>query len=88
MLKAGLLNVKEKGMNICYIMNRCFFFSERSGSKCRGVLMKHCPKVKGEQVIILQMAQQLKTQNINVVVGQLFCHHCKAKFSLEAYLAR
>ena len=65
-----------------------FFFSEGSGSKCRGVLMKHCPKVKDEQVIILQMAQQLKTQNINVVVGQLFCHHCKAKFSLEAYLAR
>ena len=57
-----------------------FFFSERSGRKCRGVLMKHCPKVKGEQVIILQMAQQLKTQNINVVVGQLFCHHCKLNF--------
>ena len=65
-----------------------FFFSERSGSKCCGVLMKHCPKVKGEQVIILQMAQQLKTRNINVVAGQLFCHHCKAKFSLEVYLAR
>ena len=45
-------------------------------------------QVKGEQVIILQMAQQLKTQNINVVAGQLFCHHCKAKFSLEVYLAR
>ena len=40
-------------------------------------------KVKGEQVITLQMAQQLKTQNINVVPGQLFCRRCKAKFLLE-----
>ena len=45
--------------------------------------MKHRRKVKAEQVITLQMAQQLKAKNINVVPGQLFCHQCKAKFSLE-----
>ena len=37
-------------------------------------------KVKGEQVIILQMDQQLKTQNISDVPGQLFC---KDEFLLE-----
>ena len=57
--------------------------SERRKSKCCGVLIKHCRKVKGEQVITLQMAQQLKTKNINVVPGQLFCRQCKAKFLLE-----
>ena len=56
---------------------------ERRESKCCAVLMKHCHKVKGEQVITLQMAQQLKTKNINVVPGQLFCRQCKAKFLLE-----
>ena len=34
----------------------------RRESKCFAVLMKHCHKVKGEQVITLQMAQQLKTK--------------------------
>ena len=46
--------------------------------------MKHRRKVKGEQVITLQIAQQLKTKIINVVPGQLFCRQCKAKFLLEA----
>ena len=41
-------------------------------------------KVKGEQVIILQMDQQLKTKNISDVSGQLFCCQCKDKFLLEA----
>ena len=45
--------------------------------------MKHRRKVKGEQVITLQMAQQLKTININFVLAQLFCRQCKAKFLLE-----
>ena len=53
---------------------------ERRESKCYAVLMKHRRKVKGEQVISLQMAQQLKTKNINVVPGQLFCCQRKAKF--------
>ena len=36
-------------------------FFERRDSKCCAVLMKHRLKVKGKQVITLQMAQQLKT---------------------------
>ena len=56
---------------------------ERRENKCYGVLMKDCCKVTGEQVITLQMAQWLKTKNINVIKGQLFCRHCKAKFLLE-----
>ena len=42
---------------------------ERRESKCCGVLIKHCRKVKGELLITLQMAWQLKTKNINVVSG-------------------
>ena len=38
---------------------------------------------KGEQVITLQMAQQLKSKNINVVPGELFCRKCRAKVLLE-----
>ena len=38
---------------------------------------------KGEQVITLQTAQQLKTKNIIIVPGQLFYRQCKAKFLLE-----
>ena len=45
--------------------------------------MKHRHKVKGEPVITVQMVQQLKTKNINVVAGQLFCCQCKAKLLLE-----
>ena len=52
-------------------------------TKCYAVLMKYRPKVKGEQVITFQMAQQLKPKNINVVLGQLSCRQCKAKFLLE-----
>ena len=37
---------------------------ERRESKCCAVLMKHRHKVKGEQVITLQMAQQLKIKKI------------------------
>ena len=36
--------------------------------------MKHRRKVKGEQVITLQMAQQLKTKNINVVCTVAICN--------------
>ena len=57
-------------------------FEKRESEHC-AVLMNHCHKVKGEQVLTLRMAQQLKTKNINVVPGQLFCHQCKAKFLLE-----
>ena len=57
--------------------------SERRESKCCAVLIKHRHRVKGEQGITLQMAQQLKTKNFNFVPEQLFCRHCKAKFLLE-----
>ena len=46
---------------------------ESRDSKCCAVLIKHCQKVKGEQVIILQMDQQLKPENISHVSGHLFC---------------
>ena len=58
---------------------------ERRESKCCALLMKHCRKVKGEQVITFQMAQRLKTKNINVVLGQLFCRQSKAKFLLKTH---
>ena len=45
--------------------------------------MKYHPKVEGEKVITLQIAQQLKAKNINVVPAQQFCRQCKAKFLLE-----
>ena len=56
---------------------------ERRESKYCAVLKKHRRKIKGEQVIILQMDQQLKTKNISDVSGQLFCCQCKDKFLLE-----
>ena len=40
---------------------------EMRESKCCAVLMKHRRKVKGEQVLIVQMDQQLKTKNISDV---------------------
>ena len=41
---------------------------EMRESKCCAVLMKHRRKVRGEQVIILQMDQQLETKNIRDVL--------------------
>ena len=51
---------------------------ERRESECCAVLMKHRCKVKGEQVLIVQMDQQLKTKNNQS--KQLFCCQCKDKF--------
>ena len=81
--RAGLLNVKEKGMTICYTVNRCFgnVFERRESKSCAALMKRR--KVKGEQVIILQMDQQLKTKNISDVSGQLFCCKGKYKFLLE-----
>ena len=56
---------------------------ERRESKCCEVQMKHHGKAKDEQVITLQMAQQIKTKNINVAARQLFCRQYKAKCLLE-----
>ena len=36
-------------------------------SKCCAVLMKYRPKVKGEHVITLQIAQQLKAKNVVMI---------------------
>ena len=89
--RAGLLNVKSRtfkceGERNDHMLHYEQVFGnvfERRESKCCGVLMKHRRKVKGEQVVTLQMAQQIKTKNINVVPRQLFCHQCKARFMLE-----
>ena len=69
-------------MTICYIMNRCLVI-ERRKSKCCAVFMKHCHKVKNEQVIILQMDQQLKTKNISDVPGNYFVVSVKINFCLR-----
>ena len=61
--RAGLLNVKrgtfkcEGEMNGHMLHYEQVFVNvfERRDSKCCAVLMKHRQKVKGEQVIILQM---------------------------------
>ena len=82
--RAGLLNMKGKGMNHMLHYEQVFGnVFERRESTCCSVLMKHSRKVKCEQVIILQMDQQLKTKNISDVSGQLFCCQCKDKFLLE-----
>ena len=63
--KAGLLNVKSRTfkcqaerndhmLHYEQVFGKVF---ERRESKCCVVLTKHCRKVKGEQVIILQMDQ-------------------------------
>ena len=59
-------------------------FFERRESECCAVLMKHRREVKGEQVLIVQMDEQLKTKNISDVSKQLFCCQWKDKFLLEA----
>ena len=69
-------------MTICYIMNR-YLVIERRESKCCAVFMKHCQKVKNEQVIILQMDQKLKTKNISDVPGNHFVVSVKINFCLR-----
>ena len=89
--RAGLLNVKrgnfkcegERNDHMLYYEQVFGKVFERRESQCCAVLMKHRRKVKGEQVLILQMDQQLKTKNISDVSGQLFCCQCKDKFLLE-----
>ena len=78
--------VKCEGETNCHMLHYEQVFGnvfERRESKCCAVLMKYCCKVKGEQVITLQLVQELKTKNINVVPGKLFFRRCKAKFLLE-----
>ena len=56
---------------------------ERRERKYWSALMKRRHKVKGEQVIILQMDLQLTTKDISDVPGQLFRCQCKDKFLLQ-----
>ena len=89
--RAELLNVKSRtfkceGKRNDHMLHYEQVFGnvfERRESKCCAVLMKHRRKVKGEQVLILQMDQQLKTKNISGVSGKLFCCQCKDKFLFE-----
>ena len=82
--RAGLLNVKEKRNDHMLHYQQVFGNAfERRKSKCCAALIKQRRKVKGEQLITLQMAQQRKRKNINVVPDQLFCRQCKAIFLLE-----
>ena len=68
--KVGLSNVKSRtfkcaGERNDHMLHFEQVFSnvfERKEGKCCAVLMKHRRKIKGEQVIILQMDQQLKKQ--------------------------
>ena len=53
---------------------------QRRESKCCAVLMKHCCKVKGEQVINLQIAQQLKTIKIFMHQDNCFVASVKLYF--------
>ena len=88
MRRAGLLNVKSRTfkcegerndhmLHYEQVFGNVFEWRE---SKFCAILMKHHHRVKGEQVIILQMDQQLKTKNISDVSGKLFCCQCKDKF--------
>ena len=73
MHRAGLLNVKsstfkcegEKNDHMLHYEQVFGNVFERRESECCAVLMKHRCKVKGEQVLIVQMDQQLKTKNIS-----------------------
>ena len=75
--RAGLLNVKSRtfkceGERNDHMLHYEQVFGnvfERRESKCFAVLMKRRLKVKGEQVIILQLDQKLKTKNIIDVSG-------------------
>ena len=53
---------------------------ERRESKCCGVLMKHLHKVKGEQVVTLQMIQLLKREILMLYQGNYFVVSVKLNF--------
>ena len=53
---------------------------ERRESKCCAVLMKYCRKVKGEQMITLQMVQQLKPKTLMLYQDNYFVVSVKLNF--------
>ena len=89
--RAGLLNMnrrifkceRERNDHMQYFEKVFGNIFDRRESKYCAVLMKHRRKVKGKQMFILQMDQQLKTKNISDLSGQLFCCHCENKFLLQ-----
>ena len=63
------------------IMNRYLVMFLKGGGSMLCSIDKKL--LQSEQITTLQVAQQLKTNNINVVPGLLFCRQCKAKVLLE-----
>ena len=82
--RVGILNAKEKGITISYIMNRCLVMFVRRGKvSVVQYWWNIVATLKVNKWSLAKMAQQLKTKNN--VSGQLFCCQCKAKFLLERY---
>ena len=75
--------MQEKGMTICYIMNRCLvvMFLRREKVNVVQYWWNIFVKLKDEQVIILQLDQQLKTTNISDVPRQISC--CQYKYLVK-----
>ena len=61
MLQIGAASLLQTGASV--VTNWGSYY--KLGHNISAVLMKHRGKVKGEEVIILQMDQQLKTKNIS-----------------------
>ena len=70
--RAGLQREGERNHPMLHYEQEFGNVFGRRESKCCVTLMKHCRKVKGEQVITPEMDKQLKTKNINAVPGELF----------------
>ena len=82
--RAGLLNVKQKGMTIRYIMNSCLVMFFRGGKE--NVVQywwNIISKLKVNKWSLPNGSATENKKNINVLPGQLFCRQCKAKFLLE-----
>ena len=80
--RAGLLEERNNVSTICNHHEQVFGkVFERKEKNCCGVLMYYKRKgIKGELVITLEIAKQLKVKNINVIPGKLFCCQCNTKY--------
>ena len=89
LLRAGLLNVKEKAMTICYIMSRCLVMLLRWGNvNVVQYWWNIVTKLKVNKWSLSKWFSNSKPKNINVVPGQLFCHQCKAKANFKEWYFR
>ena len=70
----------EKNDHMLYFEQVFDNIFERRESKCCGVLMKHLRKVKGEQVVTLQMIQLLKREILMLYQGNYFVVSVKLNF--------